>query len=72
MTGYGMDDRGSIPGRVGISPLQHVQTSFGTQSASYPERTVVHSTGVKCGQGVKPATILNLVVVVVYLTVLFQ
>jgi hypothetical protein len=35
--GYGLDDRGSIPDRIGNFSLRHrVQYGFGAQPASYP------------------------------------
>jgi hypothetical protein len=47
-TGYGLDDRGSIPGRgKRFSLLPSVQTGSGVHPASYPVGTGALSIGVK-------------------------
>jgi hypothetical protein len=40
VTGYGLDDRGSISSRgIDLSLYHHVQTGFGNHQASYPMNT---------------------------------
>jgi hypothetical protein len=48
VTGYGLDDRGSIPCRgKRFSPLRSVQTDSGAHAVSYPMGAAGYFSGVK-------------------------
>jgi len=60
VTGYGLDDRGSITGGGrDYSLCYNIQITSGAHPASYPRLLWVISSG--CGQGVKLTTYFHLV-----------